>query len=160
MDEKQKQRHSIYIRQVTSQLLLCTLTSLINGQTLINGQDGKSILPAVLVGWMEFSIYYYLHEYHRVGWNLFLQKNERRCPFTREVRIVLLSYFLWLVWGRNQVYCACCSSQMARAGVAPSLTGQANYTNKQECCSTVQHSYLLVKLACPARDGATRALSL
>ena len=34
-----------------------TLTSLINGQALINGQDGKSTLPAVLAGRMEFSIY-------------------------------------------------------------------------------------------------------
>ena len=35
-----------------------TLTSLIKGQALINGQDRKSPLPSVLAGRVEFSIYY------------------------------------------------------------------------------------------------------
>ena len=47
-----------------------------------------------------------------------------------------------------------------RAQVAPSLAEHANYTDKQECCSTVQHSYFIVKLACPTRDGDTHAPSL
>ena len=47
-----------------------------------------------------------------------------------------------------------------RAQVTPSLAGHANYTIKYKCFSTVQYSNFIVKLACPARDGATCALSL
>ena len=48
-----------------------TLTSLINGQALINGQDG---------------IFNLLHENQQVEWNLLLEKNKWACPFIREVR--------------------------------------------------------------------------
>ena len=38
-------------------------------------------------------IFNLLHENQWVGWNLFLEKNKRTCPFIREVRVGIVSVF-------------------------------------------------------------------